>query len=164
MSASEYQAKYGRKAIIKPISVPRAVKLGRSSLSETTVSDTIEIGEGWVKITLAGLIPGLNGRNGLMSEHWTNRLKRKKAMMWRLTALNPPKFKDIVSISFKSFVSQLSDTEDNLPSKRKVLYDCFSTLGIISGDSPEFIKSIPPEQFKCRRKNQRVEIIIKKIL
>lgn len=166
MSAAEYQAQYGRKAIPKLIQNTKStcsVKKGRSSLSEPLVSDSIETGEGYVKITLAGLIPGLNGKNGLMSEHWSKRIKRKKAMMIRLNILKPPKFKGIVEISFKTHVSKLSDTEDNLPAKRKVLYDCLVTLGIIEGDSPFILKSTPPEQVKSRRKDQRVEITIKSI-
>jgi len=164
ISAAEYQARYGRKATLKLNQEKSAsIKKGRSALSEPPTIDSIESDGKMVKITLAGLIPGLNGKNGLMSEHWSMRLKRKKAMMMRLKVLNPPKFKGIVEISFKTYVSILSDTEDNLPAKRKVLYDCFVTLGIIEGDSPFILKSTPPQQIKSRRKDQRVEVIIKSV-
>jgi hypothetical protein len=164
MSAAEYQARYGRKATLKLNSVlaSTCVKKGRSSLSEPPTIDSIEKSEGMVKITLAGLIPGLNGKNGLIREPYWNRIKRKKNMMIRLMALNIPKFKSKVEISLKFYHSILAD-EDGLHARFKIIGDCFVDMGVLLGDSPAHLSMTKPVQEKSRRKDQKAIIQIKSI-
>lgn len=155
ISSSDYQRLYGRAKAVVPI---KSLK-GRSSLNTPQVRDGIEFFKGGCKITLEGLIPGLNGKSGLIREPWYDRSKRKKAMAWRLKALNPTKFNGSVEIEFTVYASLLSDS-DNLSSKRKIVYDCLVDLRVIENDTTDIIGNSLPKQEKCRRKDQRVTIKI----
>lgn len=164
ISAAEYQARYGRKATLKPLNQEKStsIKLGRSALYEPPTVDSIEKSDGMVKITLAGLIPGLNGKNGLIREPWYNRIKRRKKMLVRLMALNIPKFTSKVEISLKFYHSILAD-EDGLHARFKIIGDCLVDMGILQDDSPQYVVMTKPKQEKSRRKDQKVQIIIKSI-
>lgn len=162
ISAADYQARYGRKALLKPNKdKSTCVKLGRSSLSEPLVSDSIETGEGgWVKITLAGLIHGLNGSKGLMQSNFMASNNEKKKIGFRIKTLNPPKFEGKVSITYTRYGSKLMDW-DNMCATAKFPFDGLKSNKVIIDDSPEYIIEFIPKQVKCRRKDARTEILIK---
>lgn len=162
MSSDEYQARYGRKTIPKlnQNTKSTSIKLGRSSLSEPIVSDSIEKGEGWCRITLAGLIHGLNGSKGLQFSHWTARRKEKEKMLNRIKALNPPIIKGQISVTLTRYGSRLLDW-DNLASTGKFPLDGLKNAEVIEDDSPKYIIEFFTKQVKCRRKDAKTEILIK---
>lgn len=160
LSASEYQSLYGIKKIVQK--TPCGVKKGRSSLSDPPISDSIHIIEGWVKITLVGLIHGLNGSKGLMQSNFYTSNKEKKKIELRIKALNPPEFNGKVMIIYTRYGSKLMDW-DNMCSTAKFPFDGLKNNKVIVDDSPEYIVQFVPKQVKCRRKDQRTEITITNI-
>lgn len=160
---------YAKESIPKKLPLPKdfvqiksiSIK-GRPSNSENPVVDGIESGPGWCRITLAGNFPGLNGKSGLLREHWAARKKRKEAIALRIAALNIPKFPDKVSVIFCGHSSLLYDWENHV-ARFKLIGDILVDAGILVDDSPKYIVSFIPEQSKCQRKDSRLVITIKTI-
>ena len=160
MSAAEYQALYGSKKILLPVKT--GVKKGRSSNSEPVIKDSIEVGNGWCRITLAGVIQGLNGSGGLMQKHWVDISKEKDAFILRVMALRAPKFPGKVRIIYTRFCAQFMDI-DNMVSTAKLPLDALKANKVIVDDNPNWIISFTPNQVKCRRKDQRTVVFIEEV-
>lgn len=166
MTSSQYLRLYGRGKIVVQTKV-KSLR-GRPSTKENPVMDSIQSaigndGKPWCKITLVGTLPGLNGSEGLIREHFMARKKRKNSLKTRLFLIcTRIKFTGQVEVILKGYSSILSDWE-NFSAKFKLLGDVLVDLGIIEGDSPKTIIKFIPEQEKCQRKNARMEITIKQI-
>lgn len=156
ISIEDYRRMTGRKPILAPTKVKSLV--GRPSMKENPVKDSIEQGEGWCRITLVGNVPGLNQ---MLREHFMVRKKRKEEFKTRLLALKVPSFTGKVGIVFKGYSSVMSDWE-NFSGKFKTIGDALVDLKIIEDDSPKIIASFIPQQVKCRRKDAKIELTIKK--
>ena len=153
---------YGKKTVPVLHSVVKGLKRGRSANSEAPTLDSIEKGEGWCQITLAGLIPSLNGTDGLIREPWWKRKKRLQAMTWRLQVLGIPQFTQKVKVDLTFYHSLLAD-EDSLAGRFKIIGDSLVALKVLMDDSPKYLSLSKPEQIKSRRKDQCMKIFIKKI-
>lgn len=158
LTSAQYRALYAPKALLPPTKAVKSLK-GRPSLKEPPVMDSIEKGEGWCRVVLAGLSPGLNGKMGLMKLHWSLGEKMKKEYMWRIAALKPTKFEVPVIINYKRFCAKLHDS-DNCMASFKRLGDALKLNRVIVNDSPEWL-TLVVEQEKCRRKDQRMELTLK---
>ncbi len=143
---------------------------GRPPVNENPVMDGIKViiaTEGLYKIvgcriTLAGVISGLNGGSGLMRQHWAVAKKVKEQFVSRIAVLNPPKFPDIVRVTFTRYTIRFSDW-DNMVSTGKHVFDSLVKNGVLVDDSPKYIVDFLPKQVKCRRKDQRTEILIEQL-
>ena len=86
-------------------------------------------------IEIPGLIPGLNGSDGLMRSHWSNVKKAKK--MYSLIIMSQKdrilQHKGKVSIMYTGFKSILMDW-DNFCSSFKHIGDCLKYCKIIKDD------------------------------
>jgi len=134
-------------------------QIEEKAVQHEILRDSIIKGEGWCKITISGVMPGLNS---LLREHFMVRKRRKEDLVSRLTALSPPSIAGTVSVEFAGYCSKLSDWE-NFCCKFKILGDALVDMKVIEGDSPDTIIKFTPTQFKCKRKEQRAEVLIQKI-
>lgn len=159
ITSAQYQAKYGKKPLFVP-SKPKSNVMGRPKTSQAPGRDELIVGEGFIRIVLVGLFPGINGSNGLKREHWASYKKRKENIILRLSVLRIPRFSKKVSISLEFHHSILAD-EDSLTSRFKIIGDCLVKLGILIDDSPKYVSIEKPQQMKSRRKEQKLIIGIK---
>lgn len=148
-----------------------AIKLGRARVDaeavqtlhsvKQLVSDKAEVTEIGSKllITLAGLTAGLNGDKGLMREHYTAKDRRKKQLVSRLSALTYIEFDCPVKVTYTRYTHRFMDW-DNACASFKSIGDALEEVEIIKNDSPEIIKKFIPEQVKCKKIEQRMEILI----
>jgi Holliday junction resolvase RusA-like endonuclease len=112
------------------------------------------------KIILRQRIPGLNGDDGLLREHWSKRDKRKEFIKNEIVAQKPNKHPGQVKLQFIGYSSHLMDW-DNHCSRLKICGDAMKDLGIITDDSPKYIVEFVPTQVKVKTKEEeRIEIII----
>lgn len=156
ITSSEYQRLYGRG---KLVAKTKSSLIGRPSLSEPPIKDSVEVKDGVVKITLVGLFPSLNK---MLRMHWAVRKKQKEVMMKRLSVLKIPKFKSKVSVSLVFHYSVFGD-EDGLAGRYKNCGDRLVDLGVFIDDSPEYVTIEKPAQVKSRRKEQKLQITIKQL-
>ncbi len=113
-------------------------------------------------LTIKGVIPGLNGKTGLIREHYRNAKKRKDLYRVLLRGQNPPKHKGKVIIRYIGYKTILMDW-DNFSASFKHIGDALTDLGVIQDDKPSIVVQFLPEQIKCKRIEQRVEIIIEDV-
>lgn len=111
------------------------------------------------KIVINGIIPGLNGSNGLMQKHWTKNKNIKEGYISLIGQQKTISFDCPVEIHYTGYKTKFMDW-DNFCASFKHLGDGLAACGIIKDDSPETIKHFIPHQVKCKRKDQRVEILI----
>ena len=88
--------------------------------------------------------------------------KEKERFLERIKTLMPPEIKGKVRVTFTRHTVRLMDW-DNMVSTAKFPLDAIKNNGVIENDSPEFIVEFIPKQLKCRRKDQRTEILIEPI-
>lgn len=110
-------------------------------------------------LTIKGLIPGLNGKHGLMREHFRNAKKRKDLYRVLLSHQEYSKHKGKVTIRYIGYKSILADW-DNFGASFKHIGDALVDLGIIVDDKPAIVTQFIPEQIKSKRVDQKVVIII----
>lgn len=129
-------------------------------------------GEGEAKIeresilVIDGIVDGLNGPKGLMRSHWTTIAKIKNLYALIIhehlkngKVVNHP---EKVSIEYIGYKSALMDW-DNFCASFKHIGDSLVDMGVIIDDKPSIVKRFIVEQIKCKRKEQRVVIVIKDI-
>ena len=113
-------------------------------------------------ITIKGIVPGLNGKHGLIREHFRNAKKRKNLYTILCREQNPNKHPGKVIIHYIGYKSILMDW-DNFSASFKHIGDALTDLGVIVDDKPSIVVQFLPEQIKCKRIEQRVEIIIEDV-
>lgn len=111
------------------------------------------------RIVINELIPGLNGSDGLMQEHYRNAIKRKERYTWLVKEQTKNKHLGAVRIEYIGYKSSLMDW-DNFSASFKHLGDSLVECGVITDDKPEIVQIFQPKQIKCKRIEQRVEIVI----
>jgi len=112
------------------------------------------------RIVINELIPGLNGSDGLMQEHYQKAAKRKIRYAWLVKEQTKNKHLGAVSIEYIGYKSSLMDW-DNFAASFKHIGDALVECGVIIDDKPTIVQIFQPRQIKCKRIEQRVEIIIK---
>jgi len=116
-------------------------------------------------LKLPFLTAGLNGNEGLIRQsHW-DAGKVKTGLHFQLLTQRPKGFKKIdfpVMLTYVRYCSKYMDW-DNASASFKHIGDALQSAGILSDDSPAIIQEFIPRQIKCKRKEQRTEIIISAI-
>ena len=97
--------------------------------------------------------PGLNGKDGLIREHWAKRKKRFDTLMWEVLSQTSNRHEGRVRITYKRVSPRLMDWFENLPATGKLLIDAVVKCGVIKDDSPKIIPFSPKfEQEKGKAK------------
>lgn len=113
-------------------------------------------------LTIKGIVPGLNGKDGLIREHWTSALKKKNLYKVLCREQNPNKHPGKVIIHYIGYKSILMDW-DNFSASFKHIGDALVELGVIVDDKPSIVTQFLPQQIKSKRIDQKVEIIIEDV-
>ena len=103
-------------------------------------------------------VPGLNGSEGLIREHFMNAKKRKDKYLILFLQQNQPKIKGKVKITYTRFTTRLMDW-DNHCASFKHLGDALVKLGTIEDDNPKIVVIFDPKQVKVKTKKEEVIII-----
>jgi len=111
-------------------------------------------------IIIDGLIPGLNGKDGLMRQHFHQANRAKLRYQSIINSQTKNKHKGKVSIDYIGYKSVLMDW-DNFSASFKHIGDSLVKCGVIVDDNPKIVRPFRVQQIKCTRKQQRVEIIIR---
>lgn len=111
-------------------------------------------------IIIEGLIAGLNGSDGLMQEHYSKGIKKKKKYQAIIRSQTRNRHLGQVSITYIGYKSVLMDW-DNFAASFKYIGDSLVKTKVIVDDNPKIVRPFIVQQIKCKRKDQRVEIIIK---
>jgi hypothetical protein len=114
------------------------------------------------KLTIKGIVPGLNGKHGLIREHFRNAKKRKNLYTILCREQNPNKHPGKVIIHYIGYKSVLMDW-DNFSASFKHIGDALVDLGVIVDDKPSIVTQFLPQQIKSKRVDQRVEVIIEDV-
>lgn len=106
-------------------------------------------------------IPGLNGGDGLMREHFHQAKRRKNGYYATILGQSKTqeKYKGQVRITYTCYRSVLMDW-DNHCASFKHIGDALVDAGVITDDKPAVIVEFRPLQVKCKRIEQRAVIII----
>ena len=110
--------------------------------------------------SLPYVVPGLNGSDGLIREHWTKGRKRKKNILLDILAQKKRKSvaKQKCLIIFVTYRTRLMDW-DNCVASFKYIGDALKTANIIIDDAPKVIQYLFPIQKKVQSsKEERTEI------
>lgn len=112
------------------------------------------------KIDLPYLMPGLNGTEGLMRQHYREAAKKRERLAWEIRSQKEePTIYEPVPVTYIRHTARLMDW-DNACASFKYIGDALTEAGIIGDDSPKIIAEFIPRQIKCRENEQRTEIII----
>ena len=115
------------------------------------------------RIHIPYLTPGLNGSDGLMRQHFRQAAKLKERLTWEVRAQRRgPTITQPVRVTYTRYAAVLMDW-DNACASFKHIGDALTAAGVLSDDSPKIIAEFLPRQVKCKRAEQRTEILIEKI-
>ena len=110
-------------------------------------------------IEIDGVIPGLNGSDGLIREHWAAAKKRKLKYQYLIRSQTKNRHKGSVRIQYIGYKSILMDW-DNFAASFKHIGDSLVNCKVIADDKPDIIVEFLPKQIKCKRKEQKIVVII----
>jgi hypothetical protein len=113
-------------------------------------------------LKLPGIIPGLNGKNGLIRSHWAQLKKQKNQYYLEFLSQTKNRHHGPVIIHYHGYKSKLMDW-DNFSASFKLIGDALVMAQIIKDDKPEIVIQFLPKQFKCKQKDQHVQIIIEDV-
>ena len=111
-------------------------------------------------IKINGIVHGLNGSNGLIRQHWAAAKKTKQKYLYLIRSQTKNRHKGAVIIEYIGYKSILMDW-DNFSASFKHLGDSLVNAKVIKDDKPDIIVKFIPKQIKCKRKEQKVIIIIR---
>ncbi len=115
------------------------------------------------RIHIPYLTPGLNGSDGLMRQHFRQAAKLKERLTWEVRQQRRgPTITQPVRVTYTRYAAVLMDW-DNACASFKHIGDALTAAGVLSDDSPKIIAEFLPRQVKCKRAEQRTEILIEKI-
>ena len=115
------------------------------------------------QIRLSYLTPGLNGSAGLIRQHFRNAAKLKERLIWDVKSQRRgPTISQPVRVTYTRYTASLMDW-DNACASFKHIGDALTAAGVLADDSPKIIAEFLPRQVKCKRDEQRTEILIEKI-
>lgn len=110
-------------------------------------------------IVVNDLPPMLNGKNGLKRMHWTRYQDVRDKWVYYMLQAKPHRHQGQVAIHFIRYSTARPDW-DNLYASFKVIGDSLVISKTIVEDNPGVVVKLTAEWEKCRRKDQRTEIII----
>jgi Holliday junction resolvase RusA-like endonuclease len=110
-------------------------------------------------IVIEGSIAGLNGKDGLMREHFRKGMKKKEKFQFLIRSQTRNRHAGKVSITYVGYKSVLMDW-DNFAASFKYLGDSLVKTKVIIDDNPSIVSQFIIKQVKCKRVDQRIEIII----
>ena len=114
-------------------------------------------------IEIKGVIPGLNGPDGLIRQHWTKAKKVRLKYQCIIMSQTKNSHKGPVEIEYIGYKVTLMDW-DNFCSSFKHIGDALVKAKVIKDDNPKIICNFLPNQIKISaRKEQKVIIKIKDI-
>lgn len=112
------------------------------------------------KIVFNEIIPGLNGSDGLIREHFHSAYKRKDHYALLIMSQTRHQHPGPVRIDYIRYTLVLMDW-DNMCASFKHLGDGLKNTKVIKDDKPSIVKKFYPRQVKVKhRKNQKTVIII----
>lgn len=111
-------------------------------------------------IVIEGIVHGLNGKDGLIREHYRTSKKKKEKYKALFLEQTSNRHAGKVTIEYIGYKSVLMDW-DNFAASFKHLGDSLVSAGIIKDDNPSIIVEFMPTQIKSKRINQRCVIKIK---
>lgn len=98
------------------------------------------------------LPPGLNSKNGLIRQHWSQRNKMKKLYANYLIPQIKTKFNTKVKIIYTRFSTHPMDY-DNHGASFKLIGDALKDLNVIPDDNPKYISKLILKQKKVSKKS-----------
>lgn len=114
-------------------------------------------------ITIFSKVPGLNGDDGLIREHFHARKKRIKNLELEIKASSMNKHKGPVRITFTRHACQLMDWDNHCASFKNI-GDALKNCKTIVDDKPSIVRVFRPRQVKVStREEQRITIYIEDI-
>lgn len=112
------------------------------------------------EIIFMGLIPGNNGKNGLLRMHHTKRTKLKKNYLWIAKASKKIAHPGPVRLELIRYTTGNIPLDfDNLVSTGKDLCDSIVHAGIIPDDKPAIIRERDYSQVKVMKQEQQMTVI-----
>lgn len=104
-------------------------------------------------VTFPRLLPGLNGSNGLMRQHYREAAKVKDDLLAWVKQQRYPTFGDsrVVAVCTRHYCGNAMDWE-NAASSVKHLMDALVKAGVIKDDSPKIIEEMSFRQARCASK------------
>ena len=94
-------------------------------------------------------MPGLNGKGGLIREHWAQARKKKEKLCWQIKGLRPLKHKGKVMITYtRSSVTPMD--WDNAAASFKHWGDALVDCGVIKDDKPAIVIEFRPRWVKAK--------------
>jgi hypothetical protein len=131
---------------------------GRPVIGETLWTANVQTGENLITIPI--LIPGLNGSDGLMQEHFSKVIKKKEQYEAMLLSLRLYKHPGKVRITWTRYTHNLMDW-DNHGASFKHIGDSLVAVGCIKDDMPEIVVEFIPKQIRVLTKGEvRMELLI----
>jgi hypothetical protein len=114
-----------------------------------------------IQIDLPYLLPGLNGREGLMRMHWTKRRALAKTVQWdiisQVRSLGVNSCLE-VRITYTAYRHRLMDW-DNFASSFKLIGDGLKAAGVIKDDSPKFVRDFVLRQEAIKRSEKARTVV-----
>jgi len=101
------------------------------------------------EITIHEKVPGLNGSDGLIREHFHSARKRKQRYAFTMMSQTKNQHRGAVKINFTRYGTRLMDW-DNVCASFKHLGDALVACGIIADDNARIVKKFYPHQVKIR--------------
>lgn len=109
------------------------------------------------------LVPGLNGKGGLIREHFTTAKKKKEAYLWTFLSQTKNRHLGRVRITYNRYCVTPMDW-DNACASFKHLGDALVRAKIIRDDNSRIVLEFIPKQIQIgSKRDQRCEIIIEDI-
>ncbi|MEQ9091830.1 MAG: hypothetical protein RIE52_12110 [Balneola sp.] len=106
------------------------------------------------------VLPGLNGKGGLIREHYHAKKKRKDDLYWIIRQAKPKLHGDKVIITYTR-ASVIAPDWDNLSASFKHWGDCLVDAGVIKDDKPSVVVEFKPRWEKAKNNKSvytRIEI------
>lgn len=111
-------------------------------------------------ITIFSKVPGLNGSDGLMREHFHAKKERVKNLVMEIKANSLNKHKGPVQITYTRHTCQLMDWDNHCASFKNP-GDALKKAGTIVDDKPSIVRIFRPRQVKVKtREEERITIHI----
>jgi len=131
--------------------VQQQIKAKMRGIRVTREPQTLVIGE---------IAPGLNGKDGLLREHWKKRGDRVQKYANWIAARRPAKAASPVRIIYTRYSVHRMDP-DNAAASFKCWGDALVQAGVLDDDSPDIIQDFTVRSRRCSEyRKQRTEITI----
>ena len=111
------------------------------------------------EIVINGIVDGMNGKKGLIREHFHEAKKKKTYYRLLIRTQTMNKHKGAVRVSYVGHKAFFMDW-DNFCASFKHLGDSLVKEGVIIDDGPNIIKEFNVNQIKSKIKDQKVIITI----